>query len=142
VLGAVGGASWQPSRDAQPWIEFCLTAHINQATTLLKRTKELERIWDELERVVEARALPERVIYALSDATLGYKVRNATYRPIAGVSDQVASRDLKLLVDAGLLVPTGEKRGRVYAASDLLRDIRRRTREPQPHYLPPLPRKP
>jgi hypothetical protein len=37
----------------------------------------------------------------------------------------LATRDLKLLVDAGLLEAHGEKRGRFYQASQLVRDIRR-----------------
>jgi hypothetical protein len=43
-------------------------------------------------------------------------VRNATYRNNADVSDALASKDLKELVDAGLLVPHGERRGRYYTA--------------------------
>jgi hypothetical protein len=74
------------------------------------------------------------VIYALSDATFGHKVRNASYRPVAEASETLASRDLKLLVEAGLLIPAGEKRGRIYVASEKLREIRERTREPEPAY--------
>lgn len=139
ILGTVGGGSWKPSNDARPWVRFCLSAHFNQATTLLKRTKELERVWDELEVLVESRGLPSRVIYALSDATFGFKIRNATYRSVAEISQPVASRDLQLLVGAGLLVPTGEKRGRIYMASEVLKDLRQRTREPRPTYRPALP---
>ena len=139
VLGSVGGGEWQPANDARPWIRFCLNAHFNQATTLLKRTKELERVWDELEVVIQSRRLPTRVIYALSDATFGFRIRNATYRSVAEVSQPVASRDLQLLVENGLLVPTGEKRGRIYVASDILKALRQRTREPIPKYKPALP---
>jgi Fic family protein len=139
VLGSVGGASWRPENDAQPWIRFCLAAYFNQATTLLKRTKELERVWGELDMIIHSRSLPERVITALSDATFGHRIRNATYRAAAGISDQLASRDLKLLVNEGLVVPTGETRGRVYVASEILKAIRQRTREPKPTYKPTLP---
>ena len=110
---------------------FPITAHHTQANTILKRTKETERVWNELEQLIKAKGLPERVIYALSDATFGYKVRNATYRVIAEVADAVASRDLKLLVDNGLLAADGEKRGRAYIAAPLLKKIRERTREPR-----------
>jgi predicted HTH transcriptional regulator len=84
-----------------------------------------------LEEEVRRRRLPERVQFALSDATLGYKVRNATYRSVAEISETLASRDLKLLVDEGLLVPSGEKRGRSYVGSPILKSIRERTREPR-----------
>jgi len=143
VLAKVGRGIWAPQNDARPWLRFCLTAHFRQADTLLRRTKETRRIWDELEQVITKRHLPERVIYALSDATMGYKIRNATYRSAAEVTDFVASRDLKQLVDQGLLVPYGERRGRAYAAGPILREIRKKTREPRPTkasaaYLPGL----
>ncbi len=131
VLAMVGMGHWSPRNDARQWLDFSLTAHHTQATTLLRRTKETDRVWSELEQLIKVRGLPERVIYALSDATFGYKVRNATYRGIAEIADAVASRDLKLLVDAGLLLPAGEKRGRAYVASGILKKIRERTREPK-----------
>lgn len=131
ILAEVGKGRWAPRSDARPWLDFSLTAHHTQATTLLRRTKETDRVWSELERLVSDKKLPERVIYALSDATFGYRVRNATYLVIAEVADSVASRDFKLLVDSGLLVPAGEKRGRAYIASSILIKIRERTREPK-----------
>ena len=132
VLGTVGGGSWHPERDARPWIRFCLKAHFFQATTLLRRTREMERLWDALEREVQARGLPERAMVALSDGAMGYRVRNATYRVGAGgVSENLASRDLKQLVAAGLLIPHGERRGRHYLGSPVLRLLRERIREPR-----------
>lgn len=129
VLAEAGGGNWQPARDARPWIRFCLTAHYRQAATLLLRTKELQRLWETLELEISKRGLPERTILALADAANGLRIRNATYRPVAEVSDQVASRDLKSLVEQGLLVPKGERRGRYYVASDGLREILVKTRE-------------
>ena len=80
-------------------------------------------MWDALEHEVQTRGLPERAIPVLSEAALGLKVRNATYRTSADISENLASRDLKLLTNAGLLVPEGEKRGRYYVCSDTLRTI-------------------
>ena len=59
----------------------------------------------------------------LGEAALGLKIRNATYRKSADISENLASRDLKVLTDAGLLVPHGEKRGRYYVSSESLRAI-------------------
>jgi Fic family protein len=129
VLAEVGGGTWNPSRDARPWIRFCLTAHYRQAQTLLVRTREIQRLWDLLEVEVQRRGLPERTLYALADAAMGLRVRNATYRPIAEVSDQVAGRDLKALAEAGLLAAQGERRGRHYVASDLVLRMRAEARE-------------
>jgi len=131
VLGFVGRGTWSPQNDARPWLHFCLTAHYRQAKTLLKRSREMQRIWDEIEQIVTASNLPERVQLVLSDATLGYRVRNATYRSAADISETLASRDLKLLVERGLLIPDGTNRGRSYLGSQVLKDLRHRTREPR-----------
>jgi Fic family protein len=134
ILAYVGQGGWHPENDARPWIRFCLIAHYNQAQTILRRTREIERIWDELEALILKRGFPDRVIFALSDAALGYRIRNSSYRAVADINDAMASRDLKLLVQAGLLLPDGEKRGRIYAGSDELKAIRLRNREPRPNY--------
>ena len=129
VLAEVGGGGWHPERDARPWIRFCLTAHYRQATTLLIRTREMARLWDVLEEEITRIRLPERMILVLADAAVGLRVRNVTYRSIAEITENLASKDLKLLVAQGLLIPQGEKRGRFYIASDLLKAIRMQTRE-------------
>lgn len=129
VLGEVGAGSWDPERDARPWIRFCLTAHLRQANTMVRRIAETEQLWDQLERIIERDAIPYRTIYALYDATMGWRIRRATYQSILDnmeepISDQVATRDLRLLVEAELLVPHGEKRGRYYMLGAPLHDVR------------------
>jgi len=131
VLATVGGGAWNPERDCQPWIRFCIKGHFRQAQTLLRRNREFERVYDELLRVVQQRGLPERTALALLEAAAGVRVRNASYRVSAGISNNLASRDLKGLVDARLLVAEGERRGRFYVASDLVRAHRQRHRLPK-----------
>ncbi len=123
ILAEAGGGSWNPQRDARPWIRFCLTAHFRQASTILRRTRLLEQLWNTLERLLQKAGLNERMLLALADAAIGLRVRNSTYRKAAEVSDQVASRDLKQLVDAGFLVAHGERRGRYYRASQQILDV-------------------
>lgn len=129
VLAEVGRGYWQPENDVRPWIRYSLKAHYIQARTLVRRLKESEKLWDLLTRVTIQHSLPERTILAMFDAARGLRVRRATYQPQADVSDNSATRDLKLLVDKGLLVPSGERRGRSYIASDVLKDIRRQSLE-------------
>lgn len=132
VLASVGAGRWQPERSASRWIQFVLTAHLRQARTVQRRVKESERLWVELERLVTAQGLPDRVMQAVFDASLGLRVRNATYRAVLlelsddAITEATAGRDLRQLVDAGLLVPHGEKRGRYYAASRRVADVRQR----------------
>jgi Fic family protein len=130
ILGLVGAGSWQPSNDARPWIRYVLTAHLRQAKTVLRRTKEIEAIYFELLGVVERYKLPERVMEALFDAASGLRVRRGVYRAILEgqsddpVSEQTATRDLQALTNHGLLVPHGERRGRFYTAGKEIVDIR------------------
>lgn len=129
VLGAVGKSSWHPENDALPWVKFNLRAHYQQAVNLVRRTREVELLWNQLDVEVKRRKLNERTTLALADAAVGFRVRNSSYRKNADITDQVAGKDLRLLVDQGLLVPQGDKRGRHYVASDELKAIRTMTRD-------------
>jgi Fic family protein len=137
ILAEVGQGAWRPERDALPWIRFCLTAHYQQAATLMKRNAMIARVWSEVERIRTGLHLPERCEGALMDAAFGYRVRNQRYREENKMSDVVASRDLKRLSEAGLLIPVGEKRGRYYTAGAPLLEIAKRaadrTRAPNPY---------
>jgi Fic family protein len=128
VLASVGKGAWNPGNDPNPWIRFMLTAHLRQAQTLITRVRESERLWVELDSLAAKRGLPERAVTALYDAAFGMRVRNGTYRAFLDesgeeISEQTASADLRRMVEADLLQPWGEKRGRHYVASQELRDI-------------------
>ncbi len=123
VLASTGEGSWHPKNSTRDWIRFNLTAHFRQATTLVMRTRLMNTLWQELELEIKRYGLPERLIYAVADAAIGYRVRNASYRNIAELNDVLASRDLKAGVDSGLLIPDGERRGRVYAGSSAIRAL-------------------
>jgi len=123
VLGDVGAGAWHPERDARAWMRFCLTAHYHQATWLVQWSRIYQRLWDALEALLKEKQMPDRMLIALSDAAIGYKVRNPLYRKNAEVSELTASRDLKAMVDGGLLVAHGEKRGRYYLASPRLKKL-------------------
>ena len=81
--------------------------------------------------LVEAKGLPERSAMALLQAAFGSRVRNSSYRVSADLSMNLAGRDLKILVDANLLIPEGEKKGRFYVASPTVADIRNTLRLPK-----------
>jgi Fic family protein len=131
ALAQVGQGAWHPENDARPWVRFTLTAHMWQARTILRRVRETETLWRDIDRRRARAALPERTMSVLFDAASGLRVRNATYR--AGlvdmgedaITEQTASRDLQKLVEVGLLRPVGEKRARFYAGSPELMQLRR-----------------
>jgi len=138
VLAEVGQGSWNPGNDARPWIRFCLTAHYRQAMTHLRRIEEAEQLWAACAELALGHGLPERAASGLYDAAHGVRLRNAFYRKLVQgtlseqISELTASRDLKAMVDAGLLDPVGERRGRHYVARELVIDMRRRIRQDRP----------
>ena len=123
VLLEVGQGSWQPERDAAPWVRFCLTAHYRQALTVLRRVQESEHFWKVAEHEITSRRLPERMIPALFYTLSGHQLRNATYRRIdTDISQNLASRDLAEMVNSGILEAHGEKRARYYIPVERLRE--------------------
>jgi Fic family protein len=138
VLEDVGAGAWHPERDARPWLRFCLRAHYFQATTTMRRRKEIEQVWLGCVGLTEAHGLPERCAAGLMDLTFGLRLRRGTYRSAVetatgeDVSDLKASRDLKAMVDNGLVEAVGERRGRYYLAGDPLIELRRKVRADRP----------
>ncbi len=132
VLGDVGSQSWAPERDTRPWVRFVLLAHHRQATTLLHRAREAERVWSAIDEQRTAAGLDERNLSTLYKAAVSTRVDRADHLAAANVSERVASADLKRMVEAGLLEAIGEKRGRYYTASDTLRALRADLIEPRP----------
>jgi Fic family protein len=123
VLAEVGRGSWHPERDALPWIRFCLRAHYQQMTTLVKRDEEMRRVWEGVMKLIGQQKLPERADLALVDTAYGLRLTRPSYMASAEVTEFVASHDLKRLSDAGVVLPKGEKRGRYYLPSRQLRQI-------------------
>lgn len=128
VLAHTGHGSWQPRDDAHLWLAFNLRAHHMQAQTVARRVDEARMTWDELDRIATQLGLPERMLEAMFDAVLGYRVRRSGYAKRADVTDQTATRDLAALTSAGLLFAYGNGRGRYYAAAEPLQRIRERLR--------------
>lgn len=133
VLAEVGQGRWQPNGDARPWVRFMLTAHYRQAQTQLRRVRESEALWGLVEELIAAKGVPERAAGALFDAASGRRLRRGSYLAIVegALSEAVATRDLRALVEAALLVAHGEKRGRFYVATPELTALRERSRRPR-----------
>jgi Fic family protein len=138
VLEEVGAGGWNPQRDARPWVRFCMRAHYLQATTTMRRRSEIERLWNSCVEIVEGHRLPERCAAGLMDAAIGLRIRRKSYRASAAtavgddMSDLTATRDLKAMVDKGLLEAVGERRARYYLAGDVLLQLRKEIRGARP----------
>lgn len=129
VLAKTGRGRWNPDGDALDWVRFNLRAHHMQAQTVRRRLDEVTEIWRQLQELGEPLGIPDRSYDALVDAALGYRVQRPGYAKQTGVEDRTASRDLKELVDAGLLDSFGQTRGRYYVAGAPIRQLRQRIRE-------------
>lgn len=63
------------------------------------------------------------------DGARGFRLRNSSFRRIVQRSEGVkitanmASRDLRAMVEADVLVPKGEKRGRISVAGPRLQEV-------------------
>lgn len=128
VLAQVGHGRWSPTIDAHPWVRYCLEAHYIQAASVLRRVQESEALWSKLDELREKHRLPERTISALFDAAINLRVRNSSYRfTLRGydeeISNQLATGDLRAMVQAGLLKQQGAKRGTFYQAAEPLMKI-------------------
>ncbi len=123
TLAEVGKGTFHPANDCRAWIRFNLIAHYRQASWLLQRSRITQRVWNELEQILQRKRVNDRALPAIADAAFGYRIRRSHYMKSTEVSEQVASRDLKELVDKGLLVARGETRGRIYDGSPLIREV-------------------
>lgn len=138
VLEDVGAGAWHPTRDARPWLRFCLRAHYFQANTTMRRRKEIEQVWIGCLELAKAHGLPERCSAGLMDLTFGLRLRRSAYRSSVQtasgeqISDLMASRDLKAMVDNELVEAVGERRGRYYLGGKPLVELRGRVRAARP----------
>lgn len=138
VLAEVGKGGWHPENDVRPWLRFMLTAHYRQAKTHLRRIEEIEQLYAECFDLAVRHGLPDRCVVGLSDAALGLRLRRNSYLSAVesstgeGISELTATRDLQAMVQAGLLVPRGETRGRYYVASPAIVDMQEAIRQGRP----------
>ena len=87
------------------------------------------------DQALDGADVPKRVLPAIEHVLSGYALRNSSYRSLHDheISQNLASRDLTALVNAGILEQHGVKRGAQYVLSEHLRrqalEARRRVRE-------------
>lgn len=122
ALQETQGGSFQPERDARPWLRFALAAHHKQAQLVQRRVDLAARLWTHLEQLATDNGLPTRVVSALYSAAIG-EVRRTTYQNDESLSRDQAIRDIQALTRKGFLNPVGNAATRVYAIHGEARDI-------------------
>lgn len=122
VLEEVQGAEYDPSRDASPWVEFCIEAHVSEARERRRWVELAYARHDFCQQLAREAAYPERLVTALDQALLGLPVTNADYRREAAVASPTAALDLQRLRRDGWLDQEGGGRSIRYVASGKLQE--------------------
>jgi Fic family protein len=122
VLEQVQGSVFAPNRDASPWVEFCIEAHVFEAS---ERRRWLEVAYarhDFCEQLAREQSYPERFVIALDQALLGLPVTNVDYRRETDIATPTATQDLQRLRADGWLAQEGGGRSIRYVAGRTLQE--------------------
>jgi Fic family protein len=122
VLEEVQGMVFAPHRDASPWVEFCIEAHVFEAS---ERRRWLEVAYarhDFCEQLAREQSYPERFVIALDQALLGLPVTNVDYRRETDIATPTATQDLQRLRADGWLAQEGGGRSIRYVAGRTLQE--------------------
>jgi Fic family protein len=122
VLEEVQGPLFDPGRDASAWVEFCIEAHVFEAT---ERRRWLEIAYARhsfCEQLAREQHYPDRIVIALDQALLGLPVSNADFRREVQIAGPTATQDLQRLRRDGWLDQEGGGRSIRYVAGKKLRE--------------------
>ena len=112
------GRSFAIEYDATPWLEFFIMALSVEVQLLVDRITEWHRAMEGIYEAAEAKGWDRRHADGLTFARWTGQITRSDYMEISGVSPATASRDLAMLVGAGLLIQEGKTRSRVYRPQD------------------------
>ncbi|HKW69679.1 MAG TPA: Fic family protein [Candidatus Dormibacteraeota bacterium] len=122
VLEEVQGAGFDPQREASPWVEFCIEAHVAEAAERRRWLETAIARHDFCEGLAREQGYPDRFVIALDQALLGLPVTNSEYRRESDIASPTAVQDLGRLRRDGWLDQQGDGRSTRYVAGDKLRD--------------------
>ena len=121
VLEDVQGQAFDPGRDASAWVEFCIEAHVSEATDRRRWLEIAYARHDFCERLARDQGYPERFVIALDQALFGLPVTNTDYRRESGIAGPTATQDLQRLRSDGWLDQEGGGRSVRYVAGAKLK---------------------
>src|SRR5437899_9654732 len=94
ILEEVQGAAFDPTRDVSSWVEFCIDAHVSEATDREQWVRVAYARHDFCTRLATEHGYPERLVAALDQARLGLPLTNADSRRDADIGSATAVQDL------------------------------------------------
>jgi Fic family protein len=122
ILEEVQGPAFDPHRDASAWVEFCIEAHVLEATERRHWLEQAHARHGFCGRLAREAGYPERFVIALDQALLGLPITNADYRRQADIASPTAVQDLQRLRHAGWLDQDGGGRSIRYMAGGKLKE--------------------
>src|SRR5206468_5619273 len=102
VLQEVQGAAFDPSRDVSRWVEFCIDAHVAEATERAQWVRVAYARHDFCTGLAADHGYPERLVAGVDQALLGLPLTNSDYRRDAEIASPTAVQDLHRLRRHGL----------------------------------------
>jgi Fic family protein len=122
ILEEVQGPVFDPARDASAWVEFCIEAHVSEATDRRRWLEIAYARHDFCEGLARGQGYPERFVIALDRALFGLPVTNVDYRRESGIAGPTATQDLQRLRSDGWLDQEGGGRSVRYVAGGKLKE--------------------
>ena len=104
------------------WVEFCIEAHIFEATERRRWLEIAAARHDFCEQLARVEGYAERLVKALDQALLGLPVTNADYRRETAIVSPTAVQDLQRLRRDGWLEQEGGGRSVRYTAGKKLKE--------------------
>ncbi len=116
-LGAIErtlGTNFSLEYDATPWLEFFTLSSKVHVEGLVGMLTDWHRMMQNIHEVAEKKGWTQRQIESYAFAAQRGQITRSDHMAITGVSPATASRDLAELVAAGMLIPDGNTRSRIY----------------------------
>lgn len=122
IRSAIGRA-YEPGYDATPFVRYFVASIVQSADHVLDRVRGLGYVMIAIRRAIAEGSLPARMIDGLAFAWINRHMRAADYIRITQRSAQGTTRDLQRAVEDGWLVPSGERRSRIYGLGPKLLEV-------------------
>jgi Fic family protein len=122
ALEEAQGPEFDAHRDASAWVEFCIEAHVFEATERRRWLEIAHARHDFCEQLAREESYPERFVIALDQALLGLPLTNIDYRREAAIATPTATQDLQRLRHDEWLEQEGGGRSVRYVAGRKLRE--------------------
>ncbi|MEP6752555.1 MAG: Fic family protein [Candidatus Dormiibacterota bacterium] len=122
VLEEAQGGAFDPQRDASAWVEFCIEAHVFEATERRHWLEIAHARHDFCEQLGSSHGYPGRFVGALDQALLGLPITNADHRRESNIASPTATQDLQRLRHDGWLDQEGGGRSLRYVPSRKLQE--------------------